>query len=86
MPQTSDMGVSSFDLLHGKDNLSYFCFVDSKNLVFPAFSCPAPLPLAATDRSETATRCYEALIKRHAHHIYLCLLDCAGDIPQIKTA
>ncbi len=43
-------------------------------------------PLAATDRSETAARCYEALMKRHAYHIYLCPLDCAGDIPQIKTA
>ncbi|HCU0429573.1 TPA: hypothetical protein OUE92_001730 [Serratia marcescens] len=43
-------------------------------------------PLAATDSSEAAARCYEALMKRHAHHIYLCPLDCAGEIPQIKTA
>lgn len=43
-------------------------------------------PLAATDESETAARCYEALMKHHAQHIYLCPLDCAGDIPQINTA
>lgn len=43
-------------------------------------------PLAAADRLETTARCYDALMKRHANHIYLCPLDCAGDIPQIKTA
>lgn len=47
---------------------------------------PAGSPLAATDRSDTAAGCYEALMKHHTHHIYLCPLDCAGDIPQIKTA
>ena len=90
--------LKSPEFLFLRNTADKLCYAKIKgNLLDPFLLCglqklgvpclfPTGSPLAATDRSETAARCYEALMKRHVHHIYLCPLDCAGDIPQIKTA
>ncbi len=41
-------------------------------------------PLAAPDMVTTAIQCYEALMQHSARETYLCPLDWAGNIPNIK--
>ncbi|MEN4981194.1 hypothetical protein ABEI05_24175 [Erwinia billingiae] len=65
--------------------LDPFLLQGLRKLGLPCFFT-AGSPLAATGMSETATLCHEALMRSNEHHIYLCPLDCAGDIPQIRTA
>ncbi|MFA1240837.1 hypothetical protein ACCC84_21250 [Serratia odorifera] len=60
-------------LLRGLQKLGVPCFF------------PAGNPLAATDRMEAAALCHAALMKEYVQIAYLCPLDCAGDIPRIKT-
>ncbi|MFJ5491659.1 hypothetical protein ACIPT9_10315 [Pectobacterium carotovorum] len=65
---------SEFPLARGLRQLGVPCFFEANS------------PLAGTDISLSAGQCYRALMLTHSTHIYLCPLDNADRLPNIRFA